>query len=635
MKLQSFGISNFKAFGHSLQRMPIKPLTLIFGPNSAGKSSLLQSYLWSLHAAESGEFSKPLPGITSGLVDLGGFQSLLHGNDNERRIEIEICLQEDDACRPVRIVHQLGLPSRAELVKTEEAWIAESPVTKDYLAQTKIAWDARYRINQLFLFNEASQLEVDAILANDELLQAVIDNTVAYYNEDDSGWADGENPTLELFRKIASQGRDAWEEIQKLRSSMEEITIHQERVQARMDAERHALGILSVEILYDNEVALKATRLPGKKILATQVLDPTVIAKLPSPENSWIEAFAHQVGNRIWKTMFRGYEVEMPNTGEFRDIPDVAIRTVFAWLRGSLEESHKCTGQLVYLGPLRHLPRRRELLGVRGEAANDTSLAPWLRLRDEPAVRIEVNRLLNTLSSQTCEFAARLMAEPQEVVHTANKFGAIMTTKFDPANPSWFEAEKVIWGSNEEYPNFEQMRDDDEVAAFEKLNETLLVKEDAEVLIDLGIRDKRHGVIVSIRDVGTGISQIAPILVHAVAEERKVIAIEQPEIHIHPALQAELGDVFIESALGKNKNTFLLETHSEHLILRILKRIRQTAAGSLPEGVTPITKDDIAVLFVTPASDGSVVQELRINEKGKFLDSWPGGFFEESFDEMF
>ena len=47
------------------------------------------------------------------------------------------------------------------------------------------------------------------------------------------------------------------------------------------------------------------------------------------------------------------------------------------------------------------------------------------------------------------------------------------------------------------------------------------------------------------------------------------MAIEQPEIHLHPRLQAEIADVFLDGALGPRKNTFLLETHSEHLLLRI------------------------------------------------------------------
>lgn len=634
MLLKSFGISNFKAFGHSLQQMPIKPITLIFGPNSAGKSSLLQSFLWSLHAAESGEFSKPSPAIASGSIDLGGFQSLIHRSDSERRIECEICLQAEGG-EPVRIVHQLGLPSRTDLIKTEDAWIAESPMTKQYLEQTRIAGDSRHWIKLLFLYLEPSQKEVDTVLADDEALQAQIDKVIARGEEDGRDWFEGTSPTLEFFRDAAAKGRAAWDEVQKLRPLLDEITRHQERVRVRIESERQALGLLSVEILHGNEIALKATRLSGKRTLACQILDSQVIAKLPSPKEAWVEAGGRRTGNRSWKTMFRGYEVELPNTEDFQNVPQDAIEKVFAWLRGSLEQSRRSKGQLVYLGPLRHLPKRRELLGVRGETANDHSLAPWLRLRDEPSIREKVNQLLKELNSQPCEFVAQLAARPQDVVQTAEGFGAIMTTEFDPTNPRWFEAETVTWGSNDKHPDFEQMRAEGEAAAFEKLDARLLEKYGWEVLIDLGIRDKRHGVVVPIRDVGTGISQIAPVLVHAVAEEGKIIAIEQPEIHIHPALQAELGDVFIKSALGENKNTFLLETHSEHLILRILRRIRETTLGKLPAEALPISKDDVSVLFVVPSSEGSVVRELRIDDRGKFLDSWPGGFFEESFNEMF
>lgn len=152
---------------------------------------------------------------------------------------------------------------------------------------------------------------------------------------------------------------------------------------------------------------------------------------------------------------------------------------------------------------------------------------------------------------------------------------------------------------------------------------------------EIVLRDLRYDTTVSLQDVGVGISQILPILIHAYGESEKLIAIEQPEIHIHPALQAEIGDLFIESALGENKNTFVLETHSEHLILRILRRIRETTRGQLKEGLTPITKDDIAVLYVQPGEDGAEVKELRVSEHGQFIDSWPNGFFEERFNEEF
>jgi predicted ATPase len=136
---------------------------------------------------------------------------------------------------------------------------------------------------------------------------------------------------------------------------------------------------------------------------------------------------------------------------------------------------------------------------------------------------------------------------------------------------------------------------------------------------------------VSHRDVGIGVSQVLPVLVQAYAANHGLIAMEQPEIHLHPALQAELGDVFIESALGKQQNRFVLETHSEHLILRILRRIRESAKQAKPT----ITASDVAVLYVEPSPDGAEVYEMEISKDGQIVSQWPGGFFPERMKEMF
>jgi hypothetical protein len=153
----------------------------------------------------------------------------------------------------------------------------------------------------------------------------------------------------------------------------------------------------------------------------------------------------------------------------------------------------------------------------------------------------------------------------------------------------------------------------------------------------LQVVDQRSGVAVSLRDVGFGISQVLPVLVQSLLAENNTVLIEQPELHLHPRLQAELADVFIESALGDRKNTFLIETHSEHLILRIKRRLRDTSRGTLPEGMPELRPDHVSIIYVHPMEDGSgsVPLEIELNEKGDLLTAWPNGFFEEGFHERF
>ena len=81
--------------------------------------------------------------------------------------------------------------------------------------------------------------------------------------------------------------------------------------------------------------------------------------------------------------------------------------------------------------------------------------------------------------------------------------------------------------------------------------------------------------------------------------------------------------------------SLLVETHSEHIMLRLLRRIREASADELPPGVTGLRAEDVSVIYVEGVDDGVSFRPLRVDQDGEFLDHWPKGFFEERAGELF
>ena len=170
--------------------------------------------------------------------------------------------------------------------------------------------------------------------------------------------------------------------------------------------------------------------------------------------------------------------------------------------------------------------------------------------------------------------------------------------------------------------------------------------DDAPLETEVVLVDGRHGdIAVGVADVGKGIAQVVPVIVEALChpEEHYLLMLEQPELHLHPRGQAVIGDLLIKfrgdprrfSSGGAGTSIALVETHSEYLILRILRRIRETTEERLPAGTSPIQPDDVAVVYVEPTDAGSEVKLLRIDTTGEFIDRWPRGFFAERAEELF
>jgi hypothetical protein len=138
------------------------------------------------------------------------------------------------------------------------------------------------------------------------------------------------------------------------------------------------------------------------------------------------------------------------------------------------------------------------------------------------------------------------------------------------------------------------------------------------------------------QDIGVGISQVLPVVVAAQDATASVVCIEQPELHVHPAVQVGIGDLFIDGALNKGLS-FLIETHSEHLILRLLRRIREAAdvRDTAATSEQPLTPDVLGVNYLCKEGARVTVTLLPVNTEGDFDKPWPRGFFEERGPELF
>lgn len=133
--------------------------------------------------------------------------------------------------------------------------------------------------------------------------------------------------------------------------------------------------------------------------------------------------------------------------------------------------------------------------------------------------------------------------------------------------------------------------------------------------------DPRGDKNINLAAMGTGLSQLVPVVVQTVLTPKDgCILIEQPEIHLHPKAQAALGDLFVQHA--KQGRQIIVETHSEHLLLRIRRRIAESR----------INPSLVQVFFVDKLRNQTRIRQLSVGKGGHFK-RWPAGFFEEGYRE--
>lgn len=599
MRLSRIEIENFKGIG-AAQVIDLKPITLLFGPNSAGKSTILQSLHYLREILERRN-ADPDQTIAGGLIDLGGFATLIHGHDLNRAIKLKVCidLRDDQGSErlPLNSGGSLGDPNFRNLgiryLVGENTELKEYAVVQDIALGLEVRWSdllqAPYVAKALVEIDGSAVAELHspaqqgrahltAFNFSHPLLQAATDpddlmEVVEEALDEREAGAEGDLIGDPFSTPL---GNEIWELSRETSADATE----NKTVEFRIAVET-VLGALPD---LDRPLGLDLVEIDQNLIRQRYAAD----AAIPRLSKEGERAAADE------------YEFERRRRAGLNALLDELVLGPIRIVRDYLSA-------MTYVGPLREIPSRK----YRPRLSPDESrwaqgLAAWDLLYTDPSGKLleDVNSWLG--GDERLKTGYRLEKFQFKEVPVPSRFHQL----------------------------FERGLSEDDLGELQDLYATLSGRS------EIALRDFEKGIIVAPSDVGVGISQMIPVIVGCLRNQQGILAIEQPELHVHPAIQVGLGDLFIqavqanESIVGAGK-TLLVETHSEHIMLRLLRRIRETTENEVPPGVIGLSSNDLAVIYVESSDDGVRFRPLRVDPEGEFIDRWPKGFFEERAEELF
>ncbi|MEQ8788956.1 MAG: AAA family ATPase [Pirellulaceae bacterium] len=650
-------IENFKGIGDPGIKLDLAPLTLMFGKNSAGKSTIFHAFLYAYEVLVNRNLNADRTALGGNSVDLGGYYSFVHGHALKSRITIRIELDLSSA----KLDESWRLPEF--LVGTGENAVDLSALGTDVWSGSvsfTVAWAEKQ--NRPFVNNYAVRVD-DQPLANiwcespgskvlsrvnyrhpifhwpnaagppvqtsagvlDELyppIQSITDQWFwkegVEFNSDDFDEEVAleignvqlleapDRQNLRMIEDVSDIGTVRWfyrYDIERQKATLEAALFY---AGPEWNKEAAELEWAKLNDMNDNdmfvgiEILEQEDALPPLDRSLQLLLALDAKAKEDAPEDEIASLLPSSLPTEIREQIEERFA--KLSSGVAQETRDVIRDLVSRLALGPLQVLVNELEDFRHIGPLRDIPPRSFRHTFSPDASRWSSgLAAW-----------------DVLSTASDEFVEQVSDWLSDSDHLNTGYTLIRKKFKELETDGWIM--RVLEQTN---PLDDLPLAMEELAKLPELTRVTLRT------------DQSPPVEVDPPDIAVGITQLVPIVVAALDQHDGISLIEQPELHNHPAVEVALGDLFIESVGNEHQPCrFLIETHGEHFLLRILRRIRETTAGQVEQPRE--FKANRVAIYVFGRDDGTAtVRRVEVDVEGEFIQPWPDDFFEIDFNERF
>ncbi len=568
-------LENFKAFGDP-QRLEIRPITLLYGRNSSGKSSCIRALQMLQQTARSARTLDEL--VLTGPraeADFGSYEEVVYGHDRNRHARIGLW-STSDVLSHASVHLDLGL--------SPDSTDSTSAYVLGVAARAKTRGGATVELGRL---------------EGQETRKAEVEDEIAAADDErgeDSGRSFVALPIPEeLYEDVGRQARERLEHILASLSARDESDFRLVRLRFPHRGKGFDLRLMPstadlADFPFTAEVGKKSDR---EEVI--RLLKACLATDLRGLFKEVTESLQSEEAGRP-RGMYRG----RPDGSILGDTMQRRVRF------GSLRDAE-------------HLMAERLV----GDEESPTAAVR----RAAHLIACELDRYFLALGSAAYAALGGVSSDLETLV-------TVPALRPAPARILAYEDEHAVIAADcEVVSNF--------LGGFgihrELRPETLTTGDGRVVGYELRLRDRSDDVDrgESWADVGFGVSQVMP-MIRECARARGLVCVEQPELHLHPAAQAYLADFFVAMVKGpprgrrparapwvrsryRGHRRFIVETHSEHLVLRVKQLLREGKIG--PE--------DVSLNVIEREEGGSRIRRISMDDRGRFLDQWPGGFFAE------